>query len=109
MASVTLLESVARHEESLQQDLLAAQDEARQVVDAAQQAAASHRQQEHYKAEAEVAETRRQAAQRRDELEARIEREADDQVARIRERSTTGRTAARDEVVRMILPAGTEG
>jgi vacuolar-type H+-ATPase subunit H len=105
MASESLLESVAQHENALMKDLDLAREEARQVVEAAHTASAALLQETNAQLDEEVAKRRREAAQAREEERASIQQTTDVKVEQIRTDSVNKTSTVRDELIARIIPS----
>jgi len=108
MASVSLLENVAQHEKSLMADLDRAREEARQVIESAHAKGAAALQESNARLDAEIAALRRDAAQEREEVRTKIQREAAEQVEAIRRESAERTAAVREDLLARILPNVTQ-
>lgn len=104
MASESLLESVAQHETALMKELDQARESAREIIEAAHTASATHQQELNSRLEEEVASMRKDAAQKRESERKAIEKNTADNVDAIRS-AAAGRTdSVRDALVARILP-----
>jgi hypothetical protein len=102
---VSLLETVARHEQTLIAEIAAAHDEARRIIEQAHADAASAAQQDASQLDMFVAGQRREAADTREQASIEIERKMQETVASIRARAAGGLDDAVKKVVQLVLPA----
>lgn len=104
MSTPSLLETVAQHEQGLVQELTLAEDEARRVTEAAQQAAVATTQEALARLDGEILERRRKAAADRDAACQAVEQEALARVSAIRAESAGRLGAVEDEILHLVLP-----
>lgn len=109
MASASLLESVAMHEESLMSRVQEAEEQAQRILDEARAAAAARGQEEHARVEAEIARMRREAAEARDIEQRAIQQAGENKVAEIRSSATARLERATQEILQQVLPQGIQG
>ena len=102
---VSLLETVARHEQQLMAQVAAAHEEARALIEQAHADAASGAQQDLSQLDMFAAGQRREATETRERERADIERKMEETVATIRTRAAGGLDDAVKKVVQLVLPA----
>ncbi|MBX3179749.1 MAG: hypothetical protein KF886_20540 [Candidatus Hydrogenedentes bacterium] len=104
MSSESLLEIVARHETELMEALDRGREGARRIVEEARRESTALLQEASAELDAEIGARRRDAAARRDEERAAIEKATAAEVDRIRQESAGRTHEVRRELIALLVP-----